>query len=231
MSSTFPTVQSIPYPWPYDNDWSPRDTAILAIDYQRDLCSSDGFLVSRGYSPVNLTKAIEHATRVLSWARKIDLPVVHTRHVYHSTLVNLPPTRAIWSKHRGLPVGEVGPCGRFLVAGEPGSEIIEPLSAIADEPLIDRSAINPFLNGDLHSVLLKMGVRNLIILGGQLEGSVHTAVCAANDRGYEVALIADACPTLNAESAETVETTTILGGGLFGTISTTEALIATSMLS
>jgi nicotinamidase-related amidase len=144
--------------------------------------------------------------------------------VYLPSLLNLPPTKAAWSEKQGLPIGGEGQLGRFKIRGEAGAALIPALAPIDDEPLIDCAASNPFLKSDLLNLLMKRRTRNLIVMGSLIDGSVHNAVCAANDRGFEVLLLTDTGTAFQPKLVETVIRTTILGGGLFGTVGTSGQL-------
>lgn len=41
---TFPSVRAEIYPWPFDGDLRPSNTALLVIDMQHDFCSKGGFI-------------------------------------------------------------------------------------------------------------------------------------------------------------------------------------------
>ncbi len=59
-------VQADPYPWPYNGDLRPDNTALVAIDMQTDFCGVGGYVDKMGYD-VSLTRApIGPITRLLS---------------------------------------------------------------------------------------------------------------------------------------------------------------------
>ena len=54
MSQRF--VTSDPYPWPYDGDLRPANTALMVIDMQTDFCGIGGYVDTMGYD-LSLTRA------------------------------------------------------------------------------------------------------------------------------------------------------------------------------
>ena len=45
-----PTFEADPYPWPYNGDWRPDNTAIIVIDMQTDFCGQGGYVNQPGVS-------------------------------------------------------------------------------------------------------------------------------------------------------------------------------------
>ena len=141
MSSTtmLSTIPANPYPWPWDGDWTPANTALVIIDMQTDFCGLGGYVDRMGYD-LSMTRApIGPIRALLDRARALGMHVIHTREGHRPDLTDLPANKR-WRSRRigseGVGIGDPGPCGRILVRGEPGWEIIDELAPRAGEPVI-----------------------------------------------------------------------------------------------
>ena len=43
------TLDADPYPWPFDGDLRPENTALIIIDMQIDFCGPGGYVDTMGY--------------------------------------------------------------------------------------------------------------------------------------------------------------------------------------
>jgi nicotinamidase-related amidase len=175
-------------PFPYEFELA--RTALVLIDMQRDFVEPGGFGESLG-NDVSLLQAIVPATRaVLEAWRAAGGWVVHTREAHLPDLSDCPPAK----RARGRPslrIGDVGPMGRILVRGEPGSGIIDALAPIEGELVVDKPGKGMFHATGLDQRLRERGITHLLFGGVTTEVCVQTSMREANDRGYEGLLLED----------------------------------------
>ena len=224
-------VPADPYPWPYDGDLTPKNTALVIIDMQTDFCGKGGYIDLLGYD-ISMTRAVvEPIQAVLGRARKLGYHVIHTREGHRPDLSDLPANKRWRSRvlQRGGPgqpgIGDPGPCGRVLVRGEPGWDIIPELAPIAGEPIIDKPGKGSFCATDLDMLLRQSGIRNIVLTGITTDVCVHTTMREANDRGYECMILGDCCAATDAGNHAAALKMVTMQNGVFGAVSTSKALL------
>jgi nicotinamidase-related amidase len=176
---------------PFAFDFDPATTALIVIDMQRDFIEAGGFGETLGNDVALLRSIVPTTASLIALCRAHGVPVIHTRECHKPDLSDLPAAK----RDRGNPalrIGDHGPMGRILVAGEQGADIIPEVYPAPGEIVIDKPGKGAFYATALSAHLAQLGTRTLIFAGVTTEVCVQTTMREANDRGFECLLIEDA---------------------------------------
>jgi len=148
------------------------NTALLLIDFQNDYYPTYS---GAKWALSGTEEAASNAATLLTEFRKQELPVIHVRHEFPS---------------------DDAP---FFLPESEGSKIHTSVAPIDNEPVILKHQINSFRDTELNSVLGKLKVEKLIIVGAMSHMCIDAVTRAAVDFGYECNVAHDACATLDLE--------------------------------
>jgi nicotinamidase-related amidase len=210
---------------PFEFRFTPAKTALVVIDMQRDFVEPGGFGASLGNDVTQLQSAIKPIAALLAAWRARSWPVLHTRECHRPDLSDCPPAKRL----RGEPllrIGDLGPMGRVLIAGEPGAGIIAELAPAEGEWVIDKPGKGMFWATGLHEKLRAAGISHLVFTGVTTEVCVQTSMREANDRGYDCLIVEDGTASYFPEFKAAALAMLVAQGGIIGWKSNSSTLLA-----
>ncbi|MGU3437875.1 cysteine hydrolase family protein [Actinomycetes bacterium M1A6_2h] len=180
-------------------------TGLLIVDIQNDYFPGGAFPL------VGPDAAAAAAAKVLSKQRESGAPVVHVQHVWD------------------------GPDATFMRPGTPGIEINDAVAPTDGEPVVQKNYPNSFRDTGLHEKLQSLGVDSLVVVGMMSSMCVDATVRAADDLGYPVTVVHDACaaPDVDFDGASIPGAqvhSAVMGalGSMIATVTSSEELLAQS---
>ncbi|WP_275787536.1 cysteine hydrolase family protein [Pararhizobium gei] len=213
-------IKAEPFAFPLKRD----AIALIVIDMQSDFAEPGGFGASLGNDVSRITKIIPDVKRLIEGFRNAGLPVIHTMECHRPDLSDLPPAK----RNRGNPslkIGDEGPMGRVLIAGEPGTAILSELAPIEGEVVIEKPGKGAFYATPLGDILKARGIEQLVFAGVTTEVCVQTTMREANDRGYECLLAEEATESYFPEFKAAAISMITAQGGIVGWVGSVDDII------
>jgi len=200
---------------PYDYPFDPARTAVVLIDMQRDFLEPGGFGALLGNDVAPLARIVPACVELLALARAQGLHVIHTQEAHDPLLADCPPSK----KARGrltCGIGDPGPLGRVLVAGEPGAGFVPALLPQPGDTVLRKPGKGAFHATGLDALLHAKGITHLLFGGVTTEVCVQTTMREANDRGYECLLVTDCAASYFPQFHDAVVEMVVAQGGIVG---------------
>ncbi|MDP3508730.1 MAG: cysteine hydrolase family protein [Candidatus Melainabacteria bacterium] len=144
-------------------------TALIIVDIQNDYFSGGKFTLT------GMDEAADNAAILIDNARKNGDLVIYVRHEF--------------------PTGDAP----FFAPGSEGAKIHKKVKNIDGEHVIVKNHINAFRNTDLGEILDNNGIDEVVICGAMSHMCIDAVSRAANDFGYDVIVVHDACATRDLE--------------------------------
>lgn len=127
------------------------------------------YFTEGGYKLSNPEKAAANANTLLESFRQKKLPVIHVKHLFD---------------HNG-----------YKETVDYLRDFHSSVTPLADEPVVEKHYPSSFLGTKLQEILQSRGINELVIAGMMSHMCIDTTVRAAQDYGYKVTVVDDACTT------------------------------------
>lgn len=143
--------------------------ALIIVDIQND------YFEGGKYELVNALDAAKHAQQVLDYFRTYHLPIFHIQHI------------------------SLSESATFFLPHTSGAEIHQLCAPQSGEKVLVKHRPDSFIDTGLKEELEACGIEAVVICGMMTHMCIDTTVRAANQNGYPVELIEDACATRDLE--------------------------------
>lgn len=127
------------------------------------------YFTEGGYKLSNPEKAAANANALLESFRRKKLPVIHIKHLFANN--------------------------GYEETVDYLRDFHSSVTPLADEPVVEKNYPSSFLGTKLHEILQSGGINELVIAGMMSHMCIDTTVRAAQDYGYKVTVVEDACTT------------------------------------
>jgi biuret amidohydrolase len=164
----------------------PVRTAIIAVDFQRDVIGADGAFAAMFHAEVERVGVIPAAKRLLEAARAAGTTIVYSRATfspgYPELVANIPILAS---------TADYG----CLVDGTLGAEVIADVEPHDGDLIVAHHRVSCFQGTALDLILRGAGVDTVVLTGVATNLAVESTARAAADLGYRTLVVADACST------------------------------------
>ena len=169
-------------------------SALLLVDYQVGLCEEGKLCrLPALAAQVRERDVLPRVANTLQAARELGVYVVHVRLAFD-------PSYEVRSNR--TPRWESYPTSRAMLADSPEAQIVAGLAPAADEPVVVKGSVDPFIGTPLAHMLTGRGISDLAVAGVATNLAVESAVRHAGDSGFAVPVLEDLCASFSAAAHE-----------------------------
>ncbi len=166
-------------------------TALLIMDCQNDIVHPDGKIGRGGMAgQVQAGRVLEHIARLSRTARESAVPIIYVRVAFRPDYADL---------LSGSPRFQQIKASGALQDGTWGAQIHKLLAPEPGDLVVTKQCVNPFYGTALGPLLLRSGVRCLILTGVATNYVVEATARYAADAGYRVVVVREGCASATEE--------------------------------
>jgi nicotinamidase-related amidase len=190
----------------------PARTALLAVHWQHEVVSPDGFFGAYFAEQVTRHRVATYAAQAAAAIRSHGGLVAYTRVAYRPGYPDLIPNAPAYAMMRQQ---------QAYLEGSPKTQIIEELAPQSGDVVITHVRLTGFFGTELDTILRARAVQTILFTGVATNLSVTGTAYEALNHGYRIAIVSDAC-TAATDDAHQASLATL---GQLGQVLTTDDLI------
>jgi nicotinamidase-related amidase len=180
-----------------------RRTALIAMDFQRDIVGEDGAFAPLFHAEVVRNKVIPTAAKVLHHARAAGMKVVYGRGAFQPGYPELVAN---------IPVLAMAARYRCLVDGSAGAAIVAEVAPQDNDVVLTHPRVSGFHGTALDVILRGAAIDTVVLMGVATNLTIESTARAGADLGYRTIVVADACSTVSEVAhAASLESLAMLG--------------------
>jgi biuret amidohydrolase len=166
----------------------PERTAVIAIDFQREIVGADGAFASMFHAEVQRTGTIATARTVLHSARALGMKIVYSCGAFQPGYPELVPN---------IPVLALVAQYQCLIEGTEGAAIIPEMAPREGDLVLTHPRVSGFHGTALDTILRGAGIDTIILMGVATNLAIESTARAGSDLGYRTIIVSDACSTVS----------------------------------
>jgi biuret amidohydrolase len=166
----------------------PERTAVIAMDFQRDIVGADGAFARLFHAEVARTGAIATAGVVLNRARAVGMKVVYGRAAFQAGYPELVAN---------IPVLAMAAGYGCLIDGTDGAAIIAEVAPQDGDVILTHPRVSGFHGTALDFMLRGAGIDTIVLMGVATNLTIESTARAGADIGYRTIVVSDACSTIS----------------------------------
>ena len=157
-------------------------TAVLGLHWQSDVISEKGPFGTLFAVEAEKNDVVRNTRELFTAARAGGLPIIYTRIAFAPGYGDMVANSPLYHMVR-----EAG----AMVAGTPGTEIIDELAPQTGELVLTTTRVSGFANSSLDLLLRSRGIDTLLLTGVATNITVEGTARHASDLGYRVIVLSD----------------------------------------
>lgn len=170
---------------------TPRYTALLVVDMQRDFCAPGGVWDMQGIDRSMIADMIPRLARLLEDARRVGMWVIYIQMTVLPGRVSESPAQMRFNLRLHNGAHNVTKPLLYTVEGTPGHDIIPALAPQARDTIARKYRSSAFWGTNLDMLLWSNGVKTVVVTGCTTEGCVESTARDALFNDYYVVLPED----------------------------------------